>query len=279
MREGPAGTDPSTGEPGAPRVGLLDYGMGNLHSARKGLEAAGAEVVVAASPSDLDDAVAALVLPGVGHFGRCMQNLREAGFDGLIRSWVDEGRPFLGICLGLQLLYEGSEEAQEEGLGIIPSWVRRLPSEVRVPHMGWNTVRVVQASARSRSGGGTEDVRDGGSATAPVLRDGARCEAPAGPGGFGSCVRDGEYFYFVHSYAALDAPEGSDAVLVTSYGVDFVAGFQRGSLWATQFHPEKSGASGIELLRAFVRSLTMPDGADTSRGDAAPGKDLSALQS
>ncbi len=216
-----------------PSIAVIDYGMGNLHSAVKGLEKAGAAAYVAKAPSDAEDADG-LVLPGVGNFGRCMENLRSTSFDGLVLDWIGDKKPFLGICLGLQLLYASSEEADTEGLGLIDSAVVRLPSNVRVPHMGWNTVEARRSST----------ARTGDSEATAALA---------------SAVEDGAYFYFVHSYAALEAPQDADVILTTHYGVDFIAGFQKGSLWATQFHPEKSGASGIGLLESFVR-FCMPSG-------------------
>lgn len=211
---------------GRPTLGVIDYGMGNLHSAVKGLQKAGAEAYVVSAPSQAGGADG-LVLPGVGHFGRCMQNLRSRGFDELVRDWIGAQRPFLGICLGLQLLYDSSEEGDEAGLGLVGGRVVRLPSGVRVPHMGWNTVEVAVAGGeRGERGTSTMD----------------------------KAIASGEYFYFVHSYAVREAPADCDVVLQTEYGVGFVSGFQKGPLWATQFHPEKSGAHGLAVLEAFVMS-------------------------
>jgi glutamine amidotransferase len=216
-----------------PLIGVIDYGMGNLHSALKGLQKGGAAAYLLEKPSDAKGA-AGLVLPGVGHFGKCIENLRAAGFDELVTSWIDEGKPFLGICLGLQMLYSSSEEAGEAGLGIVDAEIVRLPSGVRVPHMGWNTVTVDGVDLQESRAG-----RD-----LPTLR---------------SAVEDGSYFYFVHSYVATEAPADADFVLKTDYGLEFVSGFQRGNLWATQFHPEKSGMAGISLLENFVRLCSTAD--------------------
>ena len=194
-------------------VGVLDYGMGNLRSVTKALAHVGAEPRLVDSPSD-SEGLAALVVPGVGAFGACMEGLRERGHDGLIREWADAGRPLLGVCLGMQLLFEWSEEGGVEGLGLLPGKVRRIGAGVKVPHMGWNEV---------------EWVRDH-----PVF---------AG-------ITSGTRFYFVHSYAC-DA-EAGDVVGDSDHGGRFAAVVARGAIVATQFHPEKSGAPGLEIYRAFV---------------------------
>lgn len=121
------------------RVAVLDYGMGNLRSVAKALDAAGARAHVTSDAAAID-ACDALCIPGQGIFGRCMVNLEAAGLAGLVRRWIGDGRPYLGICLGMQILYEGSEEADAPGLGILAGKVTRLPSTVRVPHIGWNVV-------------------------------------------------------------------------------------------------------------------------------------------
>lgn len=207
-----------------PELAVIDYGMGNLHSVTKALQRCGAEVVVARSPSEARGADG-LVLPGVGHFGKCRENLDAAGFSDFVVEWVGSERPFLGICLGMQLLYEGSEEGNSEGLGVLGGTVRRLPGSVRVPHMGWNTV----------------ELEVGFGAVEP--RSTSMFEALDGP----------LWFYFVHSYAATDAPEGAEATAWTEHGCRFLAAFSRGKLWASQFHPEKSGDRGLAVLSNFVR--------------------------
>ncbi|MBW3594646.1 MAG: imidazole glycerol phosphate synthase subunit HisH [Actinobacteria bacterium] len=181
--------------------------MGNLRSVAKALEAAGASVVVTSDRSDVDDCDA-LCVPGQGIFGRCMTNLVRNAFDDVVRSWIAAGKPYLGICLGMQILFDSSEENPDvRGLGIIAGRVTRLPSTVRVPHIGWNTV--------------------------------------AGTGG-----ADPEYFYFDHSYAAH--PD-DDAVVAgwCEHGEPFAATIRTGSILGTQFHPEKSGRSGLGLLREW----------------------------
>ena len=195
-------------------IAVLDYGIGNLRSAQKALEHVGADARLTADPGLIRDA-AGVVLPGVGAFGRCMQALRASGLDAMAHEVVDTGRPFLGICIGMQLLFEASEESPEEpGLGILPGSVRLLPEGVKRPQMQWNLLE--------RRGD-------------PALLAGAP---------------DPAWAYFVHSYAA-----DTDDAIVTStcdYGGPVVASVARGNVWATQFHPEKSGRTGLAALAAFV---------------------------
>lgn len=188
-----------------PAVAVLDYGMGNLRSVAKALEAAGANAVVTSDTARVLDSEA-LCVPGQGIFGRCMDNLRASGSDELVRRWIDEGRPYLGICLGMQILFDTSEErgAGSAGLSALPGEVKRLRGEVRVPHMGWNEV-------------------------------------------------NGEYFYFDHSYAVFPA-EDSFVTGWCRHGSRFAAMVRRNAITAVQFHPEKSGAAGIALLRGWLSS-------------------------
>lgn len=196
-----------------PLVAVMDYGIGNLRSAQKALQRVGADARLTADP-DVIAAADAVVLPGVGAFGRCAEALERSGLGDVARSAVASGRPFLGICVGLQLLYEGSEESPGvAGLGILPGVVRRLPDTVKRPQMQWN---VLQRRGPSVMLAGAVD---------PV------------------------WVYFVHSYAAPDSPE---VVATCDYGVSVPALIERNNLWATQFHPEKSGAVGLGLLSAFV---------------------------
>jgi glutamine amidotransferase len=210
---------PSTTDEVAPRplVAVLDYGIGNLRSAQKALEHVGADARLTADPHEIGRA-AGVVLPGVGAFGQCMQALRAAGLDRIAIDAAESGRPFLGICVGMQLLYEGSDESPDEpGLGILPGRVHLLPDTVKRPQMQWNTLDLVGE---------------------PQLTAGL--DRPA-------------WVYFVHSYAA--APH--DGVVATcDYGGPVTAAVERGRLWATQFHPEKSGATGLAMLRNWVDTLT-----------------------
>ncbi|MDQ3538681.1 MAG: imidazole glycerol phosphate synthase subunit HisH [Actinomycetota bacterium] len=199
----------------ATRIALLDYGAGNLRSAQRALERAGATVVVTGNAARAGEADA-LVVPGVGHFGQCVRQFREAGLESLVSRWAGEERPLLGVCVGLQILYDASEEDPgTPGLGLLPGNVRRLPPTVTVPHMGWNTVRAVRHD--------------------PLL-DGV----------------DGHRAYFVHSYAA-DPTDGAHVVATTDYGPGFPSVVRVGSVVGTQFHPEKSGDVGARLLANFVR--------------------------
>jgi glutamine amidotransferase len=196
-------------------IAVLDYGIGNLRSAQKALEKVGAEAELTCDPAVIA-AAAGVVLPGVGHFGRCMEALRAARLAEPARAAVDSGKPFLGICIGMQLLYDGSEEAPDvEGLGILPGHVRLLPDGVKRPQMQWNQLE---------------------HGPTPML---AGLDEPI-------------WMYFVHSYAPEPSPE---VVATCDYGGPVVAAVARDNLWATQFHPEKSGAAGLRLLANFVASL------------------------
>jgi len=199
-----------------PLVAVLDYGIGNLRSAQKALERVGADARLTADPGEIT-AAAGVVLPGVGAFGRCMEALRESKLDKLALDAIDAGVPFFGICVGMQMLYEGSDENPDAaGLGVLPARIRLLSDEVKRPQMQWNMLQRVRPSAMLE---GLDD---------PV------------------------WVYFVHSYA----PEATDDVVATcDYGGAVTAAVERDRLWATQFHPEKSGSSGLAILKRFVDSL------------------------
>jgi len=193
-------------------IAVLDYGIGNLRSAQKALEKVGADAVLTTDPADVAEAEG-VVLPGVGHVGRCLQALRDSGLEEPAKAAIDAGTPFLGICVGMQMLYDGSDEAPDvKGMGVLPGRVQFLPHGVKRPQMQWNRL----------------DHRP-----TPML---------AG-------MNDPIWMYFVHSYA----PEMSDDVVATcDYGGPVVAAVQRENLWATQFHPEKSGPAGLRLLANYV---------------------------
>jgi glutamine amidotransferase len=201
-----------------PLVAVLDYGIGNLRSAQKALEHVGADARLTADHGLIRDA-AAVVLPGVGAFGACMEALHGSGLAAEAVDASADGRPFLGICVGMQLLYDGSEESPGvPGLGILPGTLRLLPDTVKRPQMQWNLLEVRRPSA--------------------LFAD----------------VDDPVWVYFVHSYAA---PPDDDIVVATcDYGGPVAAAVERGSLWATQFHPEKSGATGLAILSGFVAAAS-----------------------
>jgi glutamine amidotransferase len=202
---------------------VLDYGIGNLRSAEKALQHVGADATLTADP-DRVAAADAVVLPGVGAFGPCVRALVDRGLDVVARRAVADGVPFLGICVGMQVLYESSEESPGvPGLGLLPGTVRRLPDGVKHPQMQWNTLDV----------SGSDHLFDG--------------------------LGGSPWMYFVHSFAA----EMSDDVVATcDYGGPVAAAARRGSVRAVQFHPEKSGRPGLELLANFVR-IAAERGSDT----------------
>ncbi len=210
-------------------IAVLDYGIGNLRSAEKALQHVGADAHLVTDP-DLAAQARGVVLPGVGAFGACSAALRRSGLDAVARDVIDRGVPFLGICVGLQLLFEGSDEdPRAEGLAILPGRVRSLAPSERLPQMQWNMVAPVE-SRPSRLLGTVATTSDGG------------------PEGAGSM-----WFYFVHSYAPV--PEADAACTVVGacdYGGPVVAAIERGELFGTQFHPEKSGMNGLRLLARFA---------------------------
>jgi glutamine amidotransferase len=202
-------------------IAIIDYDMGNLRSVEKAFERVGAEAIVTRSPEAIK-AVSHVVLPGVGAFSECMKKLEGYGLvEPVIRS-IESGKPFLGICLGLQLLFEESTEfGLHKGLGIIKGRSVRFPlpgaekgTELKVPHMGWNSVKIEKPS--------------------PLLND----------------VPEGSFFYFVHSYYAV--PEDPAVTLTTTnYGVDFVSSIAKDNIFGCQFHPEKSHKVGLRVLKNF----------------------------
>ncbi len=203
-------------------VTLIDYGIGNLRSLEKAFQAIGAEVLRTDQPEDLLQA-RRLVLPGVGAFGACMNELRRRGLITPIHEAVRRGIPLLGVCAGLQLLFEESEEhGRHEGLGLLPGRVVRFPDttpdgqRLKVPHMGWNTITYEQP--------------------APLLKG----------------IPEGAYFYFVHSYHAV-AANADDVLATTTYGgISFPAIVGRAHVFGVQFHPEKSQQHGLQILKNFL---------------------------
>lgn len=198
-----------------PLIAVLDYGIGNLRSAQKALQHVGADARLTEDP-DLAASADAVVLPGVGAFGRSMEALRERELDRVAFDTIDAGKPFLGICVGMQMLYDASDESPGvSGLGVLGGRVRRLPEGVKHPQMQWNTLDQLAPS--------------------PLL-DG---------------LGEHPWLYFVHSYAP-DPVDRDEIVATCDYGGPVTAMVQRGVLWATQFHPEKSGRTGLALLANFV---------------------------
>lgn len=217
----------------SPVVGIVDYGMGNLMSVSKAFESLGALPLVSGEPDDLMRAEG-LVLPGVGAFHDCVANLKRNSLDEFVVSWIREGKPFLGICLGLQVLFTKSYEfGEHEGLGIIRGTVKRFPEgfieyevagkkvkeKLKIPHMGWNSVRYPEGSP------------------------------------FFSGIPQDSYFYFVHSYY-VDPEDNGVRSARTNYGIEFVSAVEKGNIVAVQFHPEKSQKVGIQFLKNFLQFMT-----------------------
>jgi glutamine amidotransferase len=200
-------------------VAIVDYGVGNLFSLECSLNAIGAEVVVTADPQVLRSADQVL-LPGVGAFGDAAAKLRATGLDQVLKELAAEGKPLLGICLGMQLLFEkGYEYGEHEGLGLIPGNVVAMegviPADLKIPHIGWNALNIKKES--------------------PILEN----------------LQEGDCVYFVHSYYAADC---DDYVIATAeYGAELTAAVANGNVYGCQFHPEKSGGVGLEILKSFVQ--------------------------
>ncbi|WP_297861657.1 imidazole glycerol phosphate synthase subunit HisH [uncultured Acidaminococcus sp.] len=192
---------------------IIDYGRGNLHSVYNGLLKVGASPVVSGDPKVIAEAPR-VILPGVGSFGDCMDTMRSRGLEEAVQEALHSGKPFLGICLGEQLLFEGSEEAPGvKGLGYFKGQVKKIVTGYKIPHMGWNRISTVNPS--------------------PLMED-----------------ADGKYVYFVHSFHAVP----DDPSIITSvcdYGTQITASVGRGSVQGFQFHPEKSSFAGLAMLKAF----------------------------
>lgn len=203
-----------------PLLAVIDYGMGNLRSVVRAWEHMGAIAKLVTNPDEIKSADA-LIFPGQGAIVDAMRLLREKGFDAVIRDWIAEDKPFFGICLGLQALFEYSEEGNTTALGVFKGTVRRfdVESPLKVPHMGWNTVTFTVA----------DPITDG-------------------------LDSDKDQFYFVHSYYV--EPENKDLILFeTDYGQRFVSGIHSGRCYATQFHPEKSQVKGLQVYGNFLKLL------------------------
>jgi len=199
------------------KIAIVDYGAGNLPSVERALHKLGAETERAVTPEQLDSAKV-IVLPGVGHFAAFVDGLRERNLTSSLRAAFDSGKPMLGICLGLQAMFASSDEAPgDPGLAFFPEEVRALPTNVKSPHIGWNQLRRVRPSKLLRG------------------------------------IADDAYFYFAHSFAAPASAEFT--VAACDHGFPFAAVVERENLAAVQFHPEKSGGTGAQVLRNFVESV------------------------
>ncbi len=196
---------------------IIDYGAGNLMSVKKALDYIGAQSEITSDPAVIKSADS-VILPGVGAFGDAMDSMRGKGLDGAVTAAALSGKPFLGICLGLQLLFETSDETPgAKGLALLNGNISAIPKTggLKVPHIGWNSIEI-RENSRLFSG-----------------------------------IPNGAYFYFVHSYYLNGANE-SDVAATTEYGVKIECAVERGNLFATQFHPEKSGAAGLQVLKNFI---------------------------
>ena len=199
------------------KIAIVDYGAGNLPSVERALQKLGVETERAVEPRQLE-AAKAIVLPGVGHFAAFVAGLRERNLTEALRAAFEAGKPMLGICLGLQAMFASSEEAPgDPGLAFFPGEVRALPANVKSPHIGWNQLRPTRESNLLRG------------------------------------IPGDAYFYFAHSFAA--PASASPTVAACDHGFPFAAVIERGSLAGVQFHPEKSGETGAQLLRNFVESI------------------------
>jgi imidazole glycerol-phosphate synthase subunit HisH len=196
-------------------IAVIDYGMGNLRSVTNALEKLGANAVVTRDKKVIK-ASKAIILPGVGAFGKCIENMEKLGLLGFIKETIEEGKQYLGICLGMQVLFESSEEAPGiAGMGVLKGTAPRFTGNIKIPHMGWNSIKIVKETE--------------------ILKG----------------IEDGEYLYFVHSYYC--SPENKGIVATTTpYGGEFVSSVQKDNIFACQFHPEKSQRVGLKLLQNFV---------------------------
>lgn len=199
-------------------IAIVDYGVGNLFSLKSSFAAIGAEVTVTSSPAELESADS-IILPGVGAFGDAAKKLRDSGLDSVLKAQAAKGKPLMGICLGMQLLFErGYEYGEHEGLGLIGGSVRPIsdviPEGLKIPHIGWNALDIKRES--------------------PIFK----------------YIKNGDHVYFVHSYYAAECTES--VIADAEYGAPLTAAVQRENVFGCQFHPEKSGAVGLEILRAFA---------------------------
>ena len=203
------------------KIGVIDYGTGNLRSVVKAFEFIGADVSLIKETQDARD-VDAMVFPGQGTFDQCIGSLKQTGLDILIKKWIEADKPYFGICLGLQVLFSSSEEGNKKGLGLLQGEVKRfdIGSNYKIPHMGWNAVEWGNLSANPITNG----------------------------------LDNGDQFYFVHSYHVV-LEDDSLNTITSSYGYPFVSGILFDNCFATQFHPEKSQAKGLQIYRNFIEKV------------------------
>jgi len=197
-------------------IAIIDYGAGNIRSIEKALEHVGAIVEVTNEPDTVNKAEA-IVLPGVGSGGAAMSRMTERGLDDAIRKATQQGKPFLGICLGMQLLADHHAEGEVDGLSLFPGAVRRIPYGPKIPHMGWNQVKPLQTALA-------------------IFED----------------IPQDAYFYFAHSYY-VEPQDSHGVAAITDYGSPFCSIIVTEQVWGTQFHPEKSGSVGLQLLNNFLK--------------------------
>lgn len=198
-------------------IAIIDYGAGNLQSVKKALDFIGVESVITDDPETIN-ACDKILLPGVGSFGDAMASMKEKNLVETVKQNALSGKPFLGICLGLQLLFEESEESPGvKGLGIFKGKIRKFPANMglKIPHIGWNSLEIKQNDT--------------------IFKE----------------IPENSYVYFVHSYY-LEAEEPADVATVTNYGIDFHSAVEKNNIFATQFHPEKSGDVGLQILKNFA---------------------------
>ena len=223
-------------------VTLLDYGAGNVRSIRNAINRLGWSIRDVTSPADIT-AASRLIFPGVGSFAAAMAHLHAAGYVEPLRAYIQSGRPFFGICIGMQALFEWGEEGNCAGLGVIPGRVERFTHSLAIPHIGWNSLALLHSSPASSS-----------SAT-------ASSSAPLFSG------LPSDKYYFVHSYRALLTPQTAPfALTVTDYGERFISAVQKGNMLATQFHPEKSGAGGLRLIQRWLEQAVEVDDTAVAQG-------------
>ncbi|MBU1487166.1 imidazole glycerol phosphate synthase subunit HisH [bacterium] len=218
-------------------IAVIDYDTGNLKSVSKALEAVGAKVEVTNDPRLIGRAEV-LVLPGVGAFYRGMENLKRLNLLPSIFEAVKEGKPLLGICLGLQLLFTESEEHGTcQGLDIIKGKVKKFQGKMKIPHMGWNQIRIQKS--------------DDPQMRVPRRQTTRKCGCPEGRDQIFKGIPDGSYFYFVHSYYVV--PDDKNVIAATTeYGIEFTSAIAKDNIFAVQFHPEKSGELGLKILENFL---------------------------